>query len=158
MAINSKYFVAVVCGVICTMAGCSSAPSQQTQKNEPIELSANSPTVLNARIEPDIVVLNSEMQPTTPAQIVADVKDFKNRVTDVRLKFADVPLEIPMENIGGTTWRAQLTPQELQMLAVSGKTVKYKTMIVAKSSAGDVSDSGDPVLVAVKAPLKATYG
>ena len=56
-----------------------------------------------------------------------------------------------MENIGGTMWRAELTPQELQMLAVSGKTVKYNANVVAKNADGEMSKAL-PVTVAVKAP------
>ena len=117
------------------------------------QLSANGPTVINARAEPGVIVLNSDMQPMSPAQVIADVKDFKSRVTDVRLKFLDVPLEVPMENIGGTAWRAELTPQELQMLAVSGKTVKYRARSWLPRTPAEISlQATEPLFVAVKAP------
>lgn len=151
MKLNSKISFLFL---VCVMAGCSSAQ----QGPVPIQLSANGPTVINARPEPGVIVLNSDMQPMNPAQVIADVKDFKSRVTDVRLKFLDVPLEVPMENIGGTAWRAELTPQELQMLAVSGKTVKYRAIVVAKNANGDKSPAMEPLFVAVKAPQRATYG
>ena len=150
---TSKYRLLAL---ILMFAGCSSASKQQ--QNKPIQISSNSPTILNARAEPGTISLNSDMQPMSPARVVADVKDFNTRVVDVRLKFDDVPLEVPMENIGGTTWRAEITPQELQMLAVSGRTVKYKTTIIAKDANGIVSNSSEPLFVAVKAPNIAHYG
>lgn len=125
---------------------CSSAP-----KNKPVQISSTAPTVVNARAEPGTVVLNGELQPVDPARVLADIKDFNSKVVDAHLKFADVPMEIPMENIGGTTWKAELTPQELQMLAVSGKTINYHAQIIARDAHGEVSEAA-PVNIAVKAP------
>ena len=114
---------------------------------------------MNARAEPRVVILNSDMAPMTPAQVFADVKDFNSRVVDVRLKFNDVPIEIPMERIGTTTnWKAQLTPEQLQMLAISGDTVKYKATITAKDLDGNSTKTDQPLFVTVKAPSIARYG
>ncbi len=134
-------------------SGCSSG----TQR--PVELASNGPTVVNARSEPGTVVLNRDLQPVQPAEVLADVKDFKYNIIDVRLKFRNLPLEIPLENVGGTTWKTELSPQELQQLAVSGKTMKYQADIVAKNSSGDQAKTQDPINITIQAPdLSAHYG
>jgi hypothetical protein len=135
------------------ISGCS------TGSQKPVQISSNGPTIVNARTEPGVVILNRDLQPNQPAEVLADIKDFKYNIVDVRLKFRDVPLEVPLENIGGTTWKAQLSPQELQMLAVSGKTIKYQADIIAQNSTGDTGKTQDPLTIAVRAPdLSAHYG
>lgn len=131
-----------------SFSSCSSAPKHE---QENVQLSANGPTVVNARAEPGTILLNGDLQPITPSKVLAEVKDFKSPVVETHLKFADVPLDVPMENIGGTTWKAELTPPELQMLAVSGKTVNYSANIVAQNAQGAVSDS-KPLTLTVKTP------
>lgn len=116
------------------------------------ELAASGPTVLNARAEPGTVELNRDLQPTKDAQVVADVKDFRNTIDSVKLRFKEAPIELSMENIGGTTWRGTLTPQQLQLLAVSGKTVSYTAEVIAHNDAGQVATSSEPLKVAVKTP------
>jgi hypothetical protein len=120
--------------------------------NEEVSRAAHGPAVLSARSEPETVELNREFQPTRPAEVVADVKDLTSTITDVKLQFANIPLEIPMENIGGSTWRAQLTPRQLEMLAVSGRTTQYAANVVAKNQEGKTAMTRNPVQVAVKAP------
>lgn len=134
-------------------------PGCSTGQQQAIELSQNGPTVLNARAEPGVVVLNRDLLPNRPAEVLADVKDFKSNILDVRLKFEDVPMEVPMQNIGGTTWRAELTPQQLQQLAISGKTVKYAATVVARNTKGETTTGSEPIYVAVRTPdLAAQYG
>ena len=142
--------------MLLTGAACSSMPGQSESSQN---LSANGPTILNARTQPGTIELNTALQPNQPAEILADVKDFNSTITDVKLRFVHVPLELPMKNIGGTTWRAQLSPKQLQLLAVSGKTMKYDANIIAKNEAGQTAVSGEPVTVAVKTPEVAkNYG
>src|SRR6185437_14850888 len=144
---------AVVFAAIVLFPGCS------TGQQSPVQLSSNGPTIVNARSAPTVVVLNRDLQPNQPAEFLADVKDFKSNILDVRLKFSDVPMEIPMENIGGTTWKDELTPQQLQQLAISGKTVKYQASIIARNTKGDTATSTEPVTVAIETPdLGAQYG
>ena len=122
-------------------------------------LSANGPTILNARLQPSTIELNTKLQPHQPAEVLAEVKDFNSNISDVKLRFIHVPLEIQMKNIGGTTWRAVLTQKQLQLLAVSGKTMNYEANVIAKNEAGQTAVSSDPVMVAVKTPeVVQTYG
>jgi hypothetical protein len=148
LPIQSLLFIA---GSLSLAAGCSTFKSSETAEAGK-ELAAIGPTVLNARSEPSTVELNRSLQPIKTPEILADVKDFRSKVTDVKLKFVHVPITVAMENIGGTTWRAELTPQQLQMLAVSGKTISYDANIVARNERGQTAVSTTPVTVAVKAP------
>lgn len=137
-------------------SGCSS--SQPANPNT-VQLNKDKPTVLNARSEPETIVMNSDMQPVAPVTVIADVKDFSAAVTDVHLKFDTVPLDVPMERMGtSTNWKADLTPQQLQMLAISGQTVKYKTSIVARNADGKSATSTQPLYLSVKAPEASHYG
>ena len=112
--------------------------------------------MLNARTEPGTIELNTQLQPKMTAEVVADVKDFNANVTDVRLRFSQVPLEIPMQNIGGSTWRAVLSPRQLQLLAVAGRTMKYDANVVAKDEAGMTGVTRDPFTIEVKTPAIGT--
>src|SRR6185437_9169558 len=85
-----RYFCgAIVFASIVLYPGCS------TGQQSPIQLSNNGPTVVGARSVPGVVVLNRNLQPQQPAEVLADVKDFKSNILDVRLKFNDVPMDIP---------------------------------------------------------------
>jgi hypothetical protein len=120
--------------------------------NEPGIMTANGPNILNARAEPEVVVLNRDLQPTMIGEMLADVKDFKYPVSSVEVKFQDLPLVIQMEHIAGSTWRAEFTPQQLQMLSVSGRTVSYKADVVATNSKGETTTSSDPLSISVASP------
>ena len=154
--LNSCYVVAVslsslmsLCMV--TVAGCASMGSSKNTDAES-SLSANGPSVVYARSEPGTVELNRDFQPTKPAEVLADIKDFQSPISDVKLQFTNVPLEVPMENIGGTTWRAQFSPRQLEMLAVSGRTTHYEANVIARNKEGKTSVSKNPISVAIKAP------
>ncbi len=136
-------------GSLVTLNGCSSMPGTTESSKE---ISATGPTILNARIDPTTVELNRNLQPVRTPEIIADVKDFRSKITNVTLKFKHVPMQIPMENVGGTTWRAVLTPEQLQTLAVSGKTITYDASIIARNQDGQVVEGSDPVNIAIKAP------
>lgn len=116
------------------------------------ELAATGPTVVTARANPETIELNKNFQTMNPAEIVAEVKDFSSKVTEVRVRFVRVPMEVQMQNIGGSTWRAQLTPQQLRTLAVGGETMTYEANIVARNEEGLVAISRQPVDIVVKAP------
>jgi hypothetical protein len=148
-----KISTTAMCAVLISLAGCASSPSRQSNTMaDSATISENGPNVLNARSEPQVVTLNKDLQPVEPGEVIADVKDFKHQITDVRLKFRNLPIEVPMENIGGTTWKAELTPGQLQMLAVSGKTMKYDADVIATNIDGKTAQTKDPVIVAVAAP------
>lgn len=126
--------------------GCSSA--QQSSK----EIVGVGPTILNARAEPDKTELGKGLRATKTTRVFADVKDFSSRLVDVRLNFVQVPLSIPMKNIEGTTWVAELTPAQLEDLAVSGKTMTYEAQIFAKDEGGHISNTKSPVEIKIQAP------
>jgi hypothetical protein len=134
---------------LAAVTGCSSAGKNP---NGATEISADHPSVLNARAEPQVVTLNRDLQPNQQAEVLADVKFFKGQISGVTLKFRDIPFEVPLENIGGTTWRAEFSPRQLQALAVSGKTVQYKADVIAKDDQGETAKSPDPITVVIQAP------
>ena len=74
------------------------------------------------------------------------------------LRFTHVPIEVPMTNVGATTWRATLSARELQLLAVAGRTMTYDANIVAKDEAGQTRCQQEPVQVAIKAPDQVNSG
>ena len=125
-------------------------PSGSTESGK--EIVAAGPTIMNERIVPKTVELNRKFQPDQPVEVLADIKDFRSGITQVKLKFLHVPLEIPMEKIGGTTWRARFTTKQLQELAVSGQTIRYEANIVAMNEKGQTTMSSSPITVAIKTP------
>ena len=133
---------------MCAM-GCSTSGTGK-------DIEAHGPTVLNARVSPGTIDLNPDLRPKVPGEILADVKDFDANVTDVRVRFKDVPLEVPMQRLAGSTWRAVLTQRQIKQLAVSGSTMKYSVDIIAKDDAGRTAVSPKPIEVAVKTPELAT--
>lgn len=115
-------------------------------------LNAQGPTVLSAHGEPGVVELNHYLQPIQRPIVVAEIKDFKSDITHVVLQFKNAPITVPMHYIGGTQWEAELTPRQLEQMAVSGHTVHYEAVVVAQDAAGDTGTSQSPVSIAVKAP------
>jgi hypothetical protein len=116
------------------------------------------PSIVYARTQPATIELNRSFQPTRTAEVLADINDSGKNVTEVKLEFTDVPLEIPMEHIGGSTWRAQLSPRQLEMLAVSGQTMRYGANVIARNSDGRAAVTHKPIEVAIKAPEMSTTG
>src|SRR4051812_15793275 len=55
--------------------GCSSMPGQSTSGKE--VASTVGPSILNPRVEPSTIELDSKLQPVTTAEVLADVKDFQ---------------------------------------------------------------------------------
>ena len=131
------------------ITGCASLSGQPESGKD---IASMGPTIMNARTTPSTIQLNKNLLPTEKPTVIADVKDFNHRVTDVRVKFIHVPVEVPMENLGGTTWRAVLTPEQLQLLAVTGKTVKYEANVVANNDKGQTAISQTPITISIKAP------
>ncbi len=107
---------------------------------------------MNARTTPTTIQLNQNLVAVEKPAITADVKDFNHKISDVKLKFVHVPVEVPMENMGGTTWRATLSTEQLQLLAVTGKTVRYEANVVASNDKGQTAISQTPVTISIKAP------
>ena len=135
--------------LILQATACSSMPwHQESAKN----IAPTGPTVLNAHADPGTFELNNQLQPIQNNQVLADVKDFNSKVVEVKLNFTQIPLSVPMKNIGGTTWAAQLSPDQLKSLAVSGKTMKYEGTVVAKDEAGKSATSKGTVAIWVDTP------
>jgi hypothetical protein len=132
-------------------SGCSS--SSIKGDTQPVVMSEKGPNILNARSEPEVVILNRDLQPLLPVEVLADVKDFRFPVTSVELKFQGLPLVIQMERVAGSTWRAEFTPQQLQVLAVSGQTMSYKADIVATNTQGVTTKGNEPLNVYINAPV-----
>ena len=136
-------------GILIAATGCSSTPGQIESGKE---ISATGPTVMNARAEPTTVELNRDLQPLKAPEVLADVKDFRSKITKVTLRFTHVPLQIPMTNIGGTTWKAELSPEQIQMLAVSGKSIQYDATVMAQNQNGQATESQNPITITIKSP------
>lgn len=138
------------------LAACSSGPLSSGPLGSGTsgkEVSSNGPTVLNVNVNPgNTIELNERLQPTTRAEVVAEVKDFGSNVQDVKLRFKNAPMEIPMDHISGTTWRAPLTQDTLQKLAVNGKTMNYEANIIAQDAKGMTASSPDSIRISVKTP------
>lgn len=145
---TKKPFLFLLAAAALTTSSCSTIQGKESGE----KIASSGPTVLFARTQPGTIELDRDLVPIQSAQVLADVKDFKSKITDVKLQFQNVPLEVPMENIGGTTWRAVLSPRQLELLAVSGKTIKYDAQVVARNEEGQVGMSEKPVQVAIKAP------
>lgn len=134
------------------ISACSSSSKTGDAEKSESQFSTNAPTIVAPKANPAVIQLNRDFQPVNPAEVTADVKDFSHEVQSVTLKFRNVPLEIPMSRVRGTTWRAELSSEQLQLLAINGRTVRYDADVVAKNSEGAEGVSEFPVQIAVAAP------
>jgi len=130
------------------MTACSTTPGQTSGE----QISRSGPSVVDARAINGTIELNKSFQTSRPAEIVANVKDFSSKIKDVRLRFLHAPLEVPMKYQGGTTWRAELSKEQLKLLAVSGQTMRYDANVIATNANGQVAMSREPVEISIKAP------
>jgi hypothetical protein len=129
--------------------GCSSpAPKPELGK----DLAAIGPSILHIQLVPQVITLDSQLNATPLPQVTADVKDFRSKVTQVILRFKHIPLEMPLEPIGGTTWRAIFSTDQLQNLAVTGGSVRYEATLVAKNQLGETTESNPPFVITIRAP------
>lgn len=131
------------------LTGCSSMP---WQKESGEQISTSGPTILNAHTEPGTFELNKQLKADQTNKVVADVKDFSSKLTSVELSFNEIPLSVPMRNVGGTTWVAELSPAQLKRLAVSGKTMKYEARVEAKDESGKTATSKGPIEISIRTP------
>ncbi|MCM2277892.1 MAG: hypothetical protein NDJ89_07420 [Oligoflexia bacterium] len=134
------------------LSSCSTVKKITGQEKSAEEMKAAGPTVLNSRVEPGTIELTRDLKPRQPVEVLAEVKDFSGQVKDVRLRFVDVPIEVPMKNVAGSTWSAALPDNLVKKLAVGNQTTTYEANIYAKNDKGKVGVSKDPLKVAVKAP------
>lgn len=135
--------------------GCATAPTGDTQN---LAGGREGPAIIETQLQPRMIELNREFQPMHPSTVLADVKDFTAKIEAVTLRFENIGLEIPMENLGGTLWRAELTQRHLELLAVTGKTIRYEAHVVARNTEGKEGRTPLPVEVAIKAPPIGSVG
>ncbi len=128
------------------LASCSSGPAP-IKESDP-----GAPIILTTRTDPGTIELNRDLQPIRTPKIQADIEDLHSKVTEVTLEFEDIPVTVPMVNVGGSTWEVQLDDRALEMMAVSGQTAKYGATIMAINADGKRALTEKPVEVAVKAP------
>jgi hypothetical protein len=128
-------------------SGCSSIGSKSAD-----DLAYTGPTVMETRTDPSTFELNRNLDPKTDTQVVATVKDFNSKITDVHLRFTRVPINIALKKGQGDEWVGTLSKKELRELAVSGHTMKYEAEIIAKNKNGQVATSKSPLDIYVKAP------
>jgi len=143
----SRNIAPILAGIsLVILAGCSSG----TKASQ--EFAATGPSVLDAKTNPGTFDLNSNLEPVSLTQVVANVKDFQNKVTDVRLRFVHVPLEIPMKETSPSTWVATLSANQLKQLGVNGHTMKYEANVIARDNQGQTGISKQPIEISVRAP------
>ncbi len=146
---NSLY--AILGSSLLVLASCSSITGGSKSESAK-ELAASGPTVVDVKTFPGTFDVNQSLQPVSQSQVIASVKDFKNTVTDVRLRFLHIPMEIPMKQLNTSTWVANIQPDQLRQLAVNGHTMKYEANVIAKDNIGQTAVSRTPIEIAVKAP------
>lgn len=112
----------------------------------------NGPIVLNVRANPETVNLDRNFKPTSPAEVLAEVKDYKAEVTEVRMNVRNTPISIPMQHVSGTTWRATLTPAQLKTLGIGDQTTQYDVDVIAKDSMGLSKVERSTASIQVKGP------
>jgi hypothetical protein len=146
-------------GIISGGLACSSASKQAPGKAEE---AGSPPAVVNPHVEPQSVSLNEKFEVSQPVDVIADVKSIDSGLdkvslrmffspdTEEKLKFFKRPVEFEMQRVGGTTWRARLTKNELAPLAISGQTLKYQGQVYAKNDRGQITVSGQPVELTIK--------
>jgi len=130
----------------------TAAPSKPSQQAGTLAQNVSGPSISGMRSEPRVIELTSDYQPMHPSEVLANVSDPGSRITQVLLRFEGIPMEIPMENLGGYLWRAELTQRQLEVLAVHGQTVRYEARIVATNAEGQETRTDEPVDVQVKTP------
>lgn len=135
------------------LGACSTFGSKGASSDQ---LSSTGPSIVSVTTKPSTFELNQSWQPMAPAKVIAQVKDFTSNISEVRIRFSLVPLQIQMNHVGGTTWEATLTPQQLQTLAVGGETIKYQANIIARNEDGLITVSPSSLAINVKAPIPTT--
>ncbi|MDR3607522.1 MAG: hypothetical protein P4M08_09090 [Oligoflexia bacterium] len=148
-----KHTLAVVVlstiGMIAMSSGCSTFGGGHKSSEE---IASTGPTILTAKSNPSTIELDQNLEPKQNAYVFADVKDFSSRVQNVHVKFLHVPIDLPMKQVAGTTWEAELTPAQLKELAVSGQTIRYQANIVAMNAKGQTAVGASPLEISIRSP------
>jgi hypothetical protein len=146
--------IVLILGIVGASAGCSTFQSHKNSE----DIAASGPTILNAKADPSTVQLNPNLQPKENALLFADVKDFDSRIQNVHVRFIHVPIDLPMKQVAGTTWEAELTPGQLKELAVSGQTIRYEANVIAMNEKGQTAVSSAPISLSIQAPAPDQLG
>jgi hypothetical protein len=133
---------------VALLGGCAHSRTQDELRQQ----ASRGPVILNPRSNLNTVELNRFLQAKQPQQFFAEIQDFNSPVVEAKIRMAGTAIEIPMEKIGGTTWRAQLSDDQLKHLAISGQKMEYKASVIARDQNGAVASSKDPISVTVTAP------
>ena len=141
-----------ILGILTSLCVMSSACSTLKGEKSAANISTTGPTVVSAKSQPSTFELDRQMQPTSGADVVAEVKDYSSNIAEVNLRFIHVPMTVPMTHIGGTTWSAHFTPEQLKVLAVGGQTIAYDANVIARNEDGQTAVGADTVKIAVKTP------
>lgn len=153
LSLAQKSAVAVTLSIslvtLATTSGCSTGGRQGVEADE---VASVTPHVVGARVVPGEIELDRKMLPKKDPEILAEVKDYNSQITDVMVRFVRAPLELEMEHVGGTTWRAKLTNEQIRRLAIGGETVGYQANVIAWNEDGQVAMSERPIEVKIKAP------
>jgi hypothetical protein len=137
--------------LVLSAAACSTSP-KSARGGQPGQVGVNGPGIEDSRVEPEIVQLDRYLRPTQPARIITEIQDYSSPIVEVSARFLQVPLEVPLRNIGHRTWSADLTPQQLRMLSVTGQTMRYDAAISVRDAQGHTVVSPDTFQVAISAP------
>ncbi|MBC7692246.1 MAG: hypothetical protein H7222_10795 [Methylotenera sp.] len=134
---------------LCVMSSaCSTLKGEKSAAN----IATTGPSVVSAKSQPSTFELDRQMNPTSGADVVAEVKDYSSNIAEVNLRFIHVPMTVPMTHVGGTTWTAHFTAEQLKVLAVGGQTIAYDANVIARNEDGQTAVGAETVKVAVKAP------
>lgn len=161
-------FAFISMGLMMGALGCSSEPTQSPgesaeQSSQSAEKVGAPPVVLNPRAEPKQAILNERFEASRPIDVFADVKSFNSSIdkvklrlsfapeTEEKMKFFKSPVEVNMDRVSGTTWKAKLDQDQLRKLAINGQTLKYRGQIYAQNDRGQITVSGQPVEITIKA-------
>lgn len=152
-------FAAFAATLVLVADGCSSTPTREaTTASKDSTIPPAGPSILYVRTAPGPIDLNRNFEPARPAEVLADIKDYSSKINDVKLQFVGVPLEISMEKVSPTTWRARLQQQQLELLAVSGQTIRYEAHVIASDEDGRKATTKIPVDLSIRAPEIAISG
>jgi hypothetical protein len=148
LLINSAKITSTI-GIFALVSSCSTFEGNRKNSED---IASSGPTVLNAKADPATIDMNMNLQPKQNALIFADVKDFNSPVQNVHVRFMHVPIDLPMKQIAGTTWEAELSTQQLRQLAVSGQTIKYQATVIAMNKNGQTATSPAPISISIETP------
>ncbi len=173
---------ALISGLIFGISACSSSPKVGQKTNEKTVISSDAeqasgggvatsgmpiapPVIANPRVVPNVVILGPRLDAAQPVNVYVDIKSLGSNLdkvklrlyfasdTDQRLKFFERPVSVDMKHLEGSTWRAELSDNELKKLAINGESLKYEGHIIAQNDQGQTTVSSETITFTIQAPL-----